>query len=399
MKRIVIAAISLLTVSLIGHSEEFRFKHRTGDKYNIITEVSENIYVDGSFHNSAEILNKITVEVQNVHGEAGFLSGVFRVFEKAWGAYGPFRLNDEVYRSEFWRDGRGRYDIGAEYLMPIVRGIPLFPEQDIQPDAYWTAEAEEMHDLTAFGVPEPLSVPLSVHYRYVGRETRDGVRVAVFEIQYSASVNLRDVPSPGFRAPLKIKGSSEQIYRWDIARGRPYSYQDSFDYIYVISDGTVIEFEGSSLGKVVDSRPLDRDAVVEKIQKEIDERGIIGAEVTADDEGVTIILEDINFPPESDYLMPGEQEKLDIIGDILSAYPERDLLILGHTALAGTPEGRVRLSEMRAKAVAVYFLSQGVRDEDQMIVKGLGATVPRADNRTEEGMRKNRRVEIKILEN
>jgi outer membrane protein OmpA-like peptidoglycan-associated protein len=118
-----------------------------------------------------------------------------------------------------------------------------------------------------------------------------------------------------------------------------------------------------------------------------------------DEDGVTITLENINFGPDSAYLLPGEKEKLDKIAEILGMYSDRDLLIIGHTALAGTEEGRKELSEERARVVGEYLLSLGVREESQMAYQGLGATRPIAGNSTEEGRRRNRRVEIKILEN
>ena len=80
-------------------------------------------------------------------------------------------------------------------------------------------------------------------------------------------------------------------------------------------------------------------------------------------------------------------------------YPERDILITGYTALAGTEEGRQRLSEERAAAVGQYLLDLGARSRDHMVYRGMGAKDPIADNSTPEGMRKNRRVEITIMEN
>ena len=71
----------------------------------------------------------------------------------------------------------------------------------------------------------------------------------------------------------------------------------------------------------------------------------------------------------------------------------------GHTALAGTSEGRMELSIDRARAVADYFLSKNVRGADRIVIRGFGAEAPIADNGTEEGRRRNRRVEITILEN
>jgi outer membrane protein OmpA-like peptidoglycan-associated protein len=117
------------------------------------------------------------------------------------------------------------------------------------------------------------------------------------------------------------------------------------------------------------------------------------------DEGITITLEDIQFEPDSAILMQSEQVKLDKIAEILKRYPERDILIGGHTALAGTAESRILLSQERAAAAADYLIETEIRTADRIVVQGYGAERPLADNQTEEGRRKNRRVEITILEN
>ena len=58
-----------------------------------------------------------------------------------------------------------------------------------------------------------------------------------------------------------------------------------------------------------------------------------------------------------------------------------------------------RLSAERAAIVAGYIVSQNARSPDRVVVRGYGAERPLADNNTEEGRRKNRRVEITLLEN
>ncbi len=379
--------------------EVFVFKHTPGDKYRIVTEVTENVYLNGRFNAKAEILNKIAVEVLDVKEGAGLISGLFQVSEKARGETGPFRLRDETFTSRFWRDERGRYDIGRRYLMPSVRDVPTFPDRNLEPKDTWVARAEEVHDFGPYGVARPIHIPLQVSYTYHGTEDMNGVEVAVFKISYSASFSTRGVPQPGTITPLKIKGSSEQLYYWDIEQGRPYAYQDAFDYIYILSNGQTVEIEGTSRGRVIQARRWDKREVVKEIEKQIEERGVPDAAVTADEEGITITLENINFPPDSDYLIPSEREKLDAIAGILKKYADRDLLIIGHTALAGTAEGRQILSEQRAGAVGSYLLSKGVRDRSRLVYKGVGAEHPVADNSTEQGRKKNRRVEIKILEN
>jgi outer membrane protein OmpA-like peptidoglycan-associated protein len=49
--------------------------------------------------------------------------------------------------------------------------------------------------------------------------------------------------------------------------------------------------------------------------------------------------------------------------------------------------------------VADYLIGKKVRGPERIVVRGYGAEQPLGDNATEEGRRKNRRVEITILEN
>jgi outer membrane protein OmpA-like peptidoglycan-associated protein len=112
-----------------------------------------------------------------------------------------------------------------------------------------------------------------------------------------------------------------------------------------------------------------------------------------------ISLENIQFQPDSAILLESEKEKIDKIGEILRQFAERDILVAGHTAMAGSAAGRMRLSQDRAASVANYLVSQRVRDASRVVVRGYGAERPVADNRTAEGMRRNRRVEITLLEN
>jgi outer membrane protein OmpA-like peptidoglycan-associated protein len=94
-----------------------------------------------------------------------------------------------------------------------------------------------------------------------------------------------------------------------------------------------------------------------------------------------------------------EIEKLAKIGEILRQNTNKDISITGHTARAGTATGRKKLSLERARTVAEYFLSIGAKEEKQIRIQGKGADEPVGDNATAEGRKKNRRVEIIILDN
>ena len=142
---------------------------------------------------------------------------------------------------------------------------------------------------------------------------------------------------------------------------------------------------------------MDKEEIVQDIAEEI--AGIPDASVRVSDEGIVISLENIQFAPDSAVLMPGERAKLDKVAEILMRYPDRDILVGGHTALAGTAAGRLQLSRERAASVAEYLIGKNVRSPGRVVIRGYGAEQPVADNRTPEGMAKNRRVEITILEN
>lgn len=71
------------------------------------------------------------------------------------------------------------------------------------------------------------------------------------------------------------------------------------------------------------------------------------------------------------------------------------LKISGHTDNQGDAAKNLALSEKRSKAIKKYLVSKGVNAND-VIVEWFGQTMPIADNATELGRQKNRRVEMKI---
>jgi outer membrane protein OmpA-like peptidoglycan-associated protein len=186
---------------------------------------------------------------------------------------------------------------------------------------------------------------------------------------------------------------------WDRELGQPVAYSETFRVLFEMSDGRSIEYRGTAEAEIINSEDMDREQLASEIIEEIQRLAIPDVSVRAVEGGVSISLEDIGFYPDSSVMLPGEIAKLDQIADILRRYPDRDILVSGHTALAGTVEGRMSLSVERARAVTDYLLTQNVRSADRIVVRGYGAERPIADNNTEEGMRRNRRVEITILEN
>ncbi|WP_321958152.1 OmpA family protein [Paraburkholderia bannensis] len=79
--------------------------------------------------------------------------------------------------------------------------------------------------------------------------------------------------------------------------------------------------------------------------------------------------------------------------DEKAAAAQTKILLIGHTDDTGSSELNADLSERRARAVARLFSSHGI-SPDNVFYQGAGETLPIADNHTDEGRARNRRVEI-----
>ena len=92
-------------------------------------------------------------------------------------------------------------------------------------------------------------------------------------------------------------------------------------------------------------------------------------------------------------LQPASAGPLQQVAALMAANPSLHVQIKGHTDNIGSDAYNQTLSEARARAVMAWLTQHGVAP-DRMTAKGYGKTMPIADNNTDEGRMKNRRVEI-----
>jgi outer membrane protein OmpA-like peptidoglycan-associated protein len=302
------------------------------------------------------------------------------------------------YESVFERDKLGYLTIDPKYYMPVVRNVPVFPDRELKVLDSWRAEGYEVHDFRdSLGIQEPYRIPFVANYVYTGQREWKGKSYPAFSVSYK--IASRPQAAQGRIYPMRIMGDFDQIVYWDHSLGQAVAYEESFRLTFEMSDKRKIEFRGTAQAEFIEAEVMNREQLAAEIEKEIDRLKIPDVVVRVVDEGISLSLENVQFYADSDRMLPGEQEKLERIAAILKRYSDRDIIISGHAALAGARDYLQRLSQERARAVADYFLANNVRTADRMVIRGYGADMPIADNKTEEGMRKNRRVEITILEN
>jgi OmpA-OmpF porin, OOP family len=105
----------------------------------------------------------------------------------------------------------------------------------------------------------------------------------------------------------------------------------------------------------------------------------------------------IEFETGSAAIKTGSYKMLDEIFESAVVAEGLKLGVYGHTDNKGSDEVNVPLSQKRAEAVRAYLLKKGLK-QSQIEAKGYGAEKPMADNSTEAGRSKNRRVEIVLGE-
>lgn len=133
-------------------------------------------------------------------------------------------------------------------------------------------------------------------------------------------------------------------------------------------------------------------------QLDIVERQAMTQVIRADDMYAALskdgfIALDVHFDTAKATIRAESQPIIDEITKLLKAHPALKVGVEGHTDATGTPAGNRKLSDERARSVVAAVARAGV-PAARMIPAGWGQDRPVADNRTEEGRAKNRRVEI-----
>ncbi len=111
----------------------------------------------------------------------------------------------------------------------------------------------------------------------------------------------------------------------------------------------------------------------------------------------TFVLDNVEFDFGMATLRPSSFATLDDLVDYLNRKPNERIEIGGYTDNIGSDEKNLVLSLERAKSIVAYLIAKGI-DNNRLVARGYGANDPIADNDTDEGRQKNRRTEVKILD-
>ena len=112
-----------------------------------------------------------------------------------------------------------------------------------------------------------------------------------------------------------------------------------------------------------------------------------------------VINEKIQFAVDSAKILEASHDLLNEVAKVIKDHPKiKKIHIEGHASAEGSDAHNLTLSKKRANAVMKYLTKTGGIAKDMLSAEGYGETRPIADNETEEGREKNRRVEFMITD-
>jgi len=167
-----------------------------------------------------------------------------------------------------------------------------------------------------------------------------------------------------------------------------FSKEQGVATLYVKNDGkdnwiSINDFGGIGEGQygltILEIEAMKQDITATAIMDELNKSGKIALY--------------INFETGKSAIKNESQNIVDQIAEMLNSNPSLKISVEGHTDNVGTAAANKTLSEARAKEVMNALAAKGI-DKSRLYAKGWGQEKPIADNKTDEGKAKNRRVEI-----
>jgi outer membrane protein OmpA-like peptidoglycan-associated protein len=242
----------------------------------------------------------------------------------------------------------------------------------------------------------------------------------------SKLTQLQSDPQLASRAPVEIKEAETAVkaaevprqdqeyakhlvliadHKVDIAQARAQSrqYEDQRQALSEESERARLDSRTREADMArTDARSARADAVIARseadaatLESEVLQRQIAELNARETDRGLVITLGDLLFETGKSDLKGGAAGNLDKLAAFLNEYPDRTILIEGHTDDVGSDESNFNLSQRRANSVQSYLVGEGV-EANRPSTSGMGEGSPVAGNDTATGRQQNRRVEVII---
>lgn len=400
--------IFLFFIFNLQAEELLRFKYNKGDKQKVTAEINGSYYLNRvlnlEYHHEYKTIRTINDVLDNIASYSHkHYSYITNSVEK-----NVVREITNTVETNYDQNDLGVLFISNKLEMPTLRNIPVFPENKIEIGHKWKAPATEVQDFFDDGFLT--IIPLEINYTFEGfvsynsitdendeiiQYDHDIVKIS-YDYQFDIFNNDKNQIHTTFS---RILGKAKNILYFDNVRGKRVKELYERHYTFLSQDQyTQTDLVDKGYRIWNDVELIDKKKIEDDIQEQIEKDKIEDVKIEKNDEGVKLSMENLKFVPNSTELLEGEEEKLKQIAKILKNYKNKSIMITGHTADVGTTEAQKQLSIDRAKFITETLIELDAISPKTSTYRGLGATDPVDTNETYQGRKRNRRVEITILE-
>ena len=191
------------------------------------------------------------------------------------------------------------------------------------------------------------------------------------------------------KSALQVRRNTENAWRAAGFTLNFTGYDVPTHYVTAHKGGTWVSVEASEL--TGDSQYVFTSVLTEKMQQEMTS----DAKAWADEINKSghAAVYGIEFDTGKATLRPESEKVLAQVAALLESQPDWKMKIEGHTDSTGTKQGNQVLSQQRAAAVLAWLVKDDIA-ASRLTAAGMGDTKPIADNGTDVGRARNRRVEL-----
>lgn len=205
---------------------------------------------------------------------------------------------------------------------------------------------------------------------------------AVMDGRYETAVSGRPAISPMYQVGGGLKWKISRRLGLSLSYRMALSNTDGLDSYSWDAGNDVQHFTSLSIGYAIsrrEKRPVEIPLTI--MEEDIVRRA----------------FDNLEFETNQAIIRPESFASLNELATLVAEHPGWKLSIAGHTDNVGMEALNMDLSKRRAEAVRDYLAARGI-SADRFYLSWYGESRPVADNKTEEGRQRNRRVEMKIVE-
>ncbi len=286
----------------------------------------------------------------------------------------------------------GHYGLGSLDVFKTVR----------LSDSSWTEWSEPVNlgkEVNTAGYDVAYKISTDGKYAYFSSDRaggKGGYDIYYIKLPPEAQPNRNVVTVKGKVTDENMKPLDAKLLWYDLFAsknaGALTSNPETGEYIIALPNGASYSYFAEKTGYYSVSNSVDLSSESDFKELTVD---IILQSVRSLEEK-SVVLNNIYFDFDKFDLKPESYIELERVVKFLNDNPSVNIEISAHTDSKGSDDYNLQLSQNRAESVVAYLASQGISPQ-RLIARGYGESVPIADNSTEEGMQKNRRVEMKVV--